>query len=166
MAVKKLFLQLTMLSIILKIIEVLTRQRVHRTVYVVPVTPKVKDALHSEYLIQPTTLAIMQSLQLGNTQRITRSGFLQESCTFWEEGKHGIDGSRNILLKNLKKKTTWEYFYAMCHHFPQGFIITLLKSVGTLTFPLRGIMSHPEFSDTDLIRLNFQHVIFLIVNEK
>lgn len=53
----------------------------------------------------------------------------------------------------------------MCH-FPQGFIITLLKSAGTLTLTLRGIIFHPEFSDTDLIRLKFQHIIFLFVRRR
>lgn len=50
----------------------------------------------------------------------------------------------------------------MCH-FPQGFIITLLKSAGTLTLTLRGIIFHPEFSDTDLIRLKLRRIIFLFV---
>lgn len=31
---------------------------------------------------------------------------------------------------------------------------------------LRGIIFHPEFSDADLIRLKFQHVIFLFVKRQ
>lgn len=53
----------------------------------------------------------------------------------------------------------------MCHS-PQGFIITLLKSVGTLPLTLRGIIFHPEFSDIDLIKLKFQCVVFLFVKRE
>jgi len=37
---------------------------------------------------------------------------------------------------------------------------------GTLTSTLRGIIFHPEFLDAGLIRLKFQHVIFLFVKRK
>lgn len=53
----------------------------------------------------------------------------------------------------------------MCHS-PQGFIITLLKSVGTLPLTLRGIIFHPEFSAIDLIKLKFQCVTFLFVKRE
>lgn len=166
MAVKKLFPHLVLFSSYTKNDRSACKQRVHRTARVVPVTSKAKHVLHSKYLIQPIALnAIPQKaysyiMHKGSPDLV----FSQKAVFFKMRGSTGYM-AHGIYCYFKKSGKSWEYFNAMCH-FPQGFIITLLNSVGALTLTLKGIIFHSEFSDADLIKLKFQHVIFPFVKRK